>query len=35
MIVYTVICILYSLCGKECKWILRELIEDANKTMNQ
>lgn len=35
MIVYTVICIFYSLCGKECKWILRELIEDANKTMNQ
>ena len=35
MIVYTVICILYSLFGKECKWILNELIEDANKTMNQ
>ncbi len=35
MIVYTVICIVYSLCGKECKWILRELVEDANKTMNQ
>lgn len=35
MIVYTVICILYSLFGKECKWILNELIDDANKTMNQ
>lgn len=35
MIVYTVICILYSLFGKECKWILNELIEDANKTINQ
>ncbi len=35
MIVYTVICIVYSLCGKECKWILKELVEDANKTMNQ
>ena len=35
MIVYTVICILYSLCGKECTWILNELIEDANKTVNQ
>lgn len=35
MIIYTVICILYSLCGKECKWILKELIEEANKTMNQ
>ena len=34
MIIYTVICILYSLCGKECKWILNELVEDANKTMN-
>lgn len=35
MIIYTVICIVYSLCGKECTWILNELIEDANKTMNQ
>ena len=35
MIVYTVICILYSLCGKECTWILNELKEDANKTMNE
>ena len=35
MIVYTVICICYSLCGKECTWILNELLEDANKTMNQ
>lgn len=35
MIVYTVICILYALCGKECKWILKELVEVANKTMNQ
>jgi lipopolysaccharide/colanic/teichoic acid biosynthesis glycosyltransferase len=29
MIVYTIICILYSLCGKECTWILNELKEDA------
>lgn len=29
MIVYTVICILYALVGKECTWILRELREDA------
>lgn len=29
MIVYTVICILYSLCGKECTWILNELKADA------
>lgn len=35
MIIYTVISILYSLCGKECKWILNELVEEANKTMNQ
>ena len=35
MIVYTVICICYALVGKECKWILKELVEDANKTMNQ
>lgn len=35
MIIYTVICILYSLCGKECTWILNELVEDANKTMNR
>lgn len=35
MIIYTVICIVYSLCGKECKWILNELVEEANKTMNQ
>ena len=35
MILYTVICILYSLCGKECTWILNELKEDASKTMNQ
>lgn len=35
MIIYTVFSIFYSLCGKECKWILNELIEDAKKTMNQ
>ena len=35
MILYTIICIVYSLCGKECTWILNELIEDANKTMKQ
>lgn len=35
MILYTVICILYSLCGKECKWILNELVEEADKTMNE
>ncbi len=35
MIVYTVICILYSLCRKECTWILNELKADAVKTMEQ
>lgn len=34
MIIYTVICICFALVGKECKWILNELVEDANKTMN-
>ena len=29
MIMYTVICIVYSLCGKECTWILNELKNDA------
>lgn len=29
MIVYTVICILYALVGKEATWILRELQADA------
>ena len=35
MIVYTVICILYALLGKECTWILNELVADASKTMNE
>ncbi len=29
MIIYTVICILYALAGKECTWILNELRADA------
>ena len=33
MIVYTVICIIYALWGKECRWILNELVTDASKTM--
>ena len=33
MIVYTVICIFYALFGKECTWILNELLEDANASM--
>lgn len=33
MIIYTVICIFYSVCGKECSWILEELKTDAAKTM--
>lgn len=32
IVIYTVICIVYSLCGKECKWILNELLRDANKS---
>ena len=34
MIVYTVICILYALCGKECTWILDELKTAAKKSYN-
>ena len=29
MVTYTVICIIYALFGKECKWILDELVESA------
>lgn len=32
MIVYTVICILYALVGKECTWILNELKNDAEQS---
>lgn len=35
MIVYTVICIVYSLCGKECTWILNELKADAAASANE
>lgn len=35
MIVYTVICIVYSLCGKECTWILNELVEEARKSEHE
>ena len=33
MIIYTVVCILYALVGKECTWILRELRADAEKSV--
>ena len=29
MIIYTLICILYALVGKECTWILNDLRNDA------
>lgn len=32
MVLYTVICICYALLGKECVWILKELIASANET---
>lgn len=36
MIVYTIICIFYAVCcGKECTWMLKELVEDAKKTMDK
>ena len=34
MIVYTMICILYALLGKECTWILNELKADAQNSVN-
>lgn len=34
MIEYTVVCIFYALFGKQCTWILNELVSDAKKTMN-
>ena len=33
--VYTVVCILYAVCGKECTWMLNEFVEDAKMTMNK
>ena len=35
MIVYTVICILYALVGKECTWILKELKASAEEYKNK
>ena len=35
MIVYTVICIFYALFGKECTWILNELLKDAKVSMRE
>lgn len=29
MVVYTVICIFYALLGKECTWMLKELVAEA------
>ena len=35
MILYTVICILYALAGKECTWILNELKADAANSIQE
>ena len=35
MIIYTVICIVYALFGKECTWMLNEFINDAKETMEK
>lgn len=35
MIVYTVICIVYTFLGKECTWMLKEFVDDAKETMNK
>lgn len=32
MVVWTVICILYALAGKECTWILNKLIDSAKES---
>ncbi len=32
MVVYTVICIIYALLGKECTWMLNELIDEARES---
>lgn len=32
MVVYTVVCIFYALLGKECTWMLKELIDSADET---
>lgn len=29
MVIYTIICILYALFGKECTWMLNEFVEEA------
>lgn len=35
MIVYTVICIFYAVCGKECGWILEKLRASAAETAGE
>lgn len=35
MVIYTVICILYALCGKECKWILNELESSSTENFDK
>lgn len=35
MVLYTVICICYALVGKECTWMLNELIEAAKATAQE
>jgi len=32
MVVYTVFCLAYAACGKECTWILREFLRDAKES---
>lgn len=34
IIVYTVICIVYTLFGKECTWMLNEFVKEAKETMD-
>lgn len=32
MVIYTIICVVYALFGKECKWILSELLASAKES---
>ena len=33
MVVYTIICILFALCGRECTWMMKEFVNDAKESL--
>lgn len=35
MLVYTLVAILYNVCGMRCAWMLKELVDSANKTIHE